>query len=184
MFTRAICKFILKIWGWKVENEFSEFDKCVIVGAPHTSNYDFVLSMIYFLSFGIKISFFMKKEWFKFPVAKLFKFLGGIPVDRQKKSNLIDEITDLYKNSKKLFLMLSPESTRKKVSHWKRGFYYIAKASNVPIVLAYIDYKYKTMGIGPVFYASDDVEADMRKTKQFYKTINPKFPEKFATGLD
>lgn len=184
MITKAICKFIIKIWGWKVKNEFPEFDKCVIIGAPHTSNYDLVLSMIFFLSRGIKISFFIKKEVVKFPVAKLIKLLGGIPVDRKRKNNLIDEMADLYKNSKKLYLMIAPEGTRGKVRHWKRGFYYIAKVSNVPILLAYLDYKYKTMGFGPVFYPSDDIETDMIKIKQFYKSINPKFPEKFAISHD
>lgn len=184
MITRAICKFILRIWGWKVEKDVPEIDKYVIVGAPHTSNYDFILTMIFFLSKGIKISFFIKKEWFRFPFVKLFNALGGIAVDRDKKNRLIDQMVDLFNSNKRLFLIITPEGTRRKVSHWKRGFYYIAKASNVPIVLAYLDYKYKKLGVGPVFYASDDVEADILKTKQFYKNINPKFPEKFATGLD
>ena len=182
MISKAISKLILKILGWKVEAEIPELDKCVVVGAPHTSNTDFYLSMLFFLSRGMKISFIIKKEALFFPVAGLVKKLGGIPVDRSKRNNLIEELAIQFKAADKLLLMISPEGTRKKVSHWKRGFYYIAKEAQVPIVLAYIDYKHKTLGVGPVFMPSDDVESDLLKTKQFYKNINPKYPEMFSVG--
>ncbi len=184
MIIRAISKFILQILGWKIETEMPEFDKCVIIGAPHTSNSDFFISMFYYLSKGMKISFLIKKEWFKFPFAGILHGLGGIPVARGQQNKLIDQMTELFTKQDKLYLMIAPEGTRKKVSRWKRGFHYIAKASNVPILLGYLDYKYKTVGVGMIFYASDDVDADMLKTKQFYAKINPRFPENFSTDLE
>jgi len=183
MIIRLLSKFTLKFFGWKMETEIPDIKKCIMIGAPHTSNYDFYVSMLFFLSIGMKISFLIKKEVFVFPIAGLIKKLGGIPVDRKKKNSLIEQLTELFESREKLFLLITPEGTRSRNENWKKGFYYIAKATNVPIALSYMDYKYKTLGIGPVFNASDDVEADLIKVKKYYQNINAKYPEKFATGL-
>ena len=112
---KKLCKFILWAIGWKVETEVPDIKKCIVLGAPHTSNSDFYLSMIFFLSRGMKISFLIKKEALFFPFKKLILKLGGIPVDRGKKNNLIDQLTDIFEKQEELMLMIAPEGTRKEV---------------------------------------------------------------------
>ena len=179
---RFLSKIILKIIGWKIETDIPEIDKCVVVGAPHTSNMDFYVVILFFISIGMKISFLIKKEVMVFPIKNLMRKLGAIPVDRSGNNKITEQLTEEFKKKERLFLIITPEGSRSLRPRWKRGFYYIAKAANVPILLGYVNYKYKTLGIGDVFYPTDDVEADMKKIKGFYKDKHAKYPEKFSVG--
>lgn len=164
--------------GWKTEGEIPpNLKKYVIIAAPHTSNWDFFYGRLYFYMKDIPMKFLIKKELFFFPLNILLKTLGGIPVDRQKSSNLTLQLAHEFKKHDELALLITPEGTRKYNPHWKKGFYFIAKEAGIPIVLGYIDYEKKIGGIGPVFYPSGNAEKDIEEIRAFYFDKKGKYPE-------
>lgn len=141
------------------------------------------------MHFGLPIHFLMKRELFHFPIGIFMKWIGGIPVDRQQHNDLVIWLGDKIKGSALFYLAISPEGTRKKVNVWKRGFYHIAIRADVPIVMAYMDYRRRVVGVGPVFTPGNDIEADMNYIAEFYSHVVPKFPDRFelpalVTGND
>ena len=162
----SLYRGILRLFGWKVVVTLPDYSKCVICVAPHTSNWDFILGKLAYGSIGRKAGFLMKKEWFFFPLGYLFRAMGGIPVDRKSSSSLTIAIT--------------PEATRKPNPDWKLGFYYTALKAQVPIVLAYIDYKDKQIGLTQSIIPSGNVEKEMTEIKNFYRNRQGKHPENFA----
>jgi 1-acyl-sn-glycerol-3-phosphate acyltransferase len=177
---RKLYAFVFKLAGWKYSMQVEIPDKCVLCVAPHTSNWDFVLGMIFYKSIGRSPYVLMKEEWFFFPVKYLLKALGGIPVNRKKKTSISDQMIELFASKDQFQLAVAPEGTRKKTLHWKTGFYYIAYNAGVPIILAYIDYLKKEIGIGKNFQPTGDSKRDIDEIKQFYTHIKGKDPEKFA----
>lgn len=171
----------MKLVGWKVNISTPDFPKCVICVAPHTSNWDFVIGKLAYLSAGREAGFLMKETWFFPPLGWIFRSIGGIPVPRKKKSDLTDYLIDKYKNSAKLSLAITPEGTRKRTDKWRKGFLHIALGANVPIVLAYIDYREKIVSLDKVFKPSGNVKYDLNEIKKYYSNFNAKFPEKFST---
>ncbi len=146
-----------------------ELKKCVMIAAPHTSNWDLLYSMASFWRAGIPVRFFIKDTHTKAWYGSMIKKLGGIGVDRKKNNNLIEYTADLLREREELVMLVPAEGTRKRVEEWKRGFYYIAKKANVPVVLGYLDYTKKEAGIGKVVYLTDDFESDMMRIENFYK---------------
>jgi 1-acyl-sn-glycerol-3-phosphate acyltransferase len=124
----------------------------------------------------------MKKEWFFFPLGLLFKAAGGIPVNRGRKSSLVDQMVAVFKEKKKFHLAITPEGTRKANPNWKKGFYHIAVKAQVPIVLVGIDYEKKTISAGKSIFPSGDIDKDMREIKLHYKNFKGRHPEYFVTG--
>ena len=177
---KKVCRFILHLLGWKVEVSVPDYPKCVICVAPHTSNTDFFLGKLAYLSIGRHAGFLIKKDWFFFPLNIIFRSMGGIPVDRSKHSDLIDQIVDKFNKHEHFNIAITPEATRKRNPDWKKGIYFIALKANVPIVLAYIDYKEKSIGLKKTFIPTGDFEKDMIKIKQFYKNYHAKYPDLFA----
>lgn len=176
---QKICKWILKISGWKVVVTTEEPKKSIICVAPHTSNWDFIMGELYYTAMGRKSSFLMKKSWFFFPLGNLLRALGGVPIDRSKRTTVTDQMAEEFKRHDTLHLAITPEGTRGFVKKWKMGFYYIATKANVPIQLAYFDYAKKELGITEIMYPSGDESADFAKIKEYYKDVQAKFPEKF-----
>ncbi|MCC7332111.1 MAG: lysophospholipid acyltransferase family protein [Flavobacteriales bacterium] len=172
-----ISYLLLKILGWKIVGELPPFKKFVIIGAPHTSNWDFIIGRAYFFIYNIPVQFFIKKEWFFFPMNLLLKVLGAIPVNRGKNTKLTEEIIKSFDSRENLVMLVTPEGTRKYNPDWKKGFYYIALGAKVPIVLGFVDYSTKTAGIGPHLYPSGNIEEDMKFIKDFYRTKKGRFPE-------
>ena len=170
--------------GWQLFGQKPDLGKFIIIVAPHTSNWDFFIGGLYLNARGIKSKVLIKKEVFFFPLGLIFKMIGGIPVDRYKRNNISEQMVDLFNRSKKMTLIITPEGTRKKVSNWKKGFHRIAKQANVPVILAFIDYGRKTVGINKVFELTDDIDADMIRLKKYYKNIIPKYPRKFSESTD
>lgn len=177
---QKINRCLLKLAGWKINLEVEPVSQCVIAVAPHTSNWDFILGKMLCSAIGYKVSFLMKKEWFFFPLNYILKAMGGIPVDRKKKTNMTGQMVELFKKREKLYLVIAPEATRKKTTEWKKGFYYIALGAGVPIATAYFDYKKKLAGIPPYFIPTGDEEADMTKIKNFYSQFTGKNPKGFT----
>lgn len=177
---KSVCRFILKIIGWKANVQIEFPDKSVICVAPHTSNWDLLLGLIIYKSIGQKAYFLIKKEWFSFPMNILFNALGGIPVDRSKKTSLTDQLAEEYARRDKIQIAVTPEGTRKRNPDWKKGFYYIALAAKVGIVIAALDYKKKEAQFLSVLMPSGDVDADMAAIKACYVGVSARHPENFA----
>ena len=172
--------FFLKLFGWNYELPVKIPDKCVICIAPHTSNWDFVIGMVFYKSIGGKPNVLMKKEWFFFPLSYLFKSLGALPVDRKKRTSVSDQMVEVFHSKDYFQLAIAPEGTRSKSVQWKTGFYYIALNANVPITLAYIDYSKKEVGVKEIFYPTGDATRDIEEIKNHYKDVSAKHPKKFA----
>ncbi len=176
-----ISKFILnKILGWKVKNIRPDIPKCVIVVAPHTSNWDFIIGKLAYSSIGRTANFLIKKEWFVFPFNLFFKSIGGIPVERKKNNSMTDALAAEFEKHDKLQLAITPEGTRKAVKEWKKGFYFIAHKAKVPILLIGLDYSKKVASFLDVFHPSGNFEEDIIKIKAYYQGIVGKHPQKFT----
>ncbi len=177
---KKISALILKMLGWKISgNVNSDINKYVMIIAPHTSFWDFLIGRLAFNVLGIKVKFLIKKEFFVFPINLMLKALGGVPVNRGKSFNLVNQVSKMFSENKRLAVAITPEGTRKLNHNWKKGFYLIALKSKVPIVLGYLDYKEKTAGIGEMFYPSGDYEKDFKMLENFYKSRSAKYPENF-----
>ena len=173
---RGISKFFLRVYGWRGVGQLPDISKFVIVGAPHTSNWDFVMFLA--LAFVLKgnLRYMGKKVLFYPPYGWFFRWCGGVPVDRSKPNGLVEQMVQAIGESDHFQLVITPEGTRSKVGGWKHGFYHIAKQANIPIVTGYVDSLTKTCGIGPTFTLSDDMEADIKSMQAFFKDkvgINP-----------
>lgn len=181
---KYLCSKSFDLMGWKFVNNIpKDLKKYVLIGVPHTSNWDFWLAMTFFHKANLKGKFTIKKQWLFFSLGFIFKKMGAIGIDREaiskgKRLSLTDQISQLIKQSDKFTLLITPEGTRKPVDKWKTGFYHIAKKAEVPIVLAYGDYKNKELGASRIIYPSD-IDEDMKEIKKFYKTINPKLSNNF-----
>lgn len=179
----GICARILKFFGWKVTINVPEVPKSIIVVAPHTSNWDFILCILASRAVGRKIGFLMKESWFFFPLGYLFKALGGIPVSRRKdhKESLTDVVIEKFNHSDRLTVAITPEGTRSRTSRWHTGFLRIASGAGVPIFLAAIDFATRNVILDKEFTPSGDVDADMRAIKDYYRPFTGKYPERFTT---
>lgn len=175
-----ISKFILKLLGWTIISEFTDdIRRAVMVVAPHTSNWDFIIGRLVFNAIGLNVKFLIKKEAFVFPLGYFLRKWGGIPVDRHKKTNIVDQVAGNFEGKDELVIIITPEGTRSRVSKWKRGFYNIAKKANVPIVLGFLDYKRKEAGLGPVIKSDKSYEEVASQIEAFYSDKTGKYPEKF-----
>ena len=158
---RILSKFILnKIIGWKVIGYLPKNEEYVIAVVPHSSYFDLIIAVLIRTYSGLKIKFIGKKELFNPFTSSFFKFLGGIPVDRTKKLNIVDEVVNLFKSGKIKILAIAPEGTRKRVEKWKTGFYYIALKANLPILMVSFDYMRKEVKINNKFYPTGDIDKD------------------------
>jgi 1-acyl-sn-glycerol-3-phosphate acyltransferase len=152
----------MRLFGWRVEGKLPDLQKYVLIGAPHTSNWDFVLFLGVIFTLKANVRFMGKVELFRNPFGWFFYYCGGIPVDRKKSTGLVEQMVDACNKSDKFILTIAPEGTRHHVTEWKRGFYHIAKNAGIPIVMAIVNGKKKTVQVGQVFQPTDDTEADMK----------------------
>jgi len=170
----------LKLLGWKIYGEINHsITKGVMIVAPHTSYMDFIIGKLALNALNVKAYFLIKKEFFFFPIGCLIKALGGIPVDRDKSTNVVLKVSKLFEKNQKLIIVITPEGTRKLTHNWKKGFYYIALNAKVPIIPGYLDYKEKTAGIGEVLIPSGNFNEDFKILEKFYKGRHARFPENY-----
>lgn len=167
---------MLKLTGWKLKGKMPNLPKYVLIAAPHTSNWDFPVTMGIFFAARANVYWMGKDTLFKGPMGPIMRWLGGIAVDRRKANNLVQQIVDVYNANERLVITIPPEGTRKKVAYWKTGFYHIAVGAGIPIVLGYLDFARKEGGFGPVFYPTGDVEKDMLSIQAFYRGVTGKNP--------
>ena len=181
---KYFAKFILWITGWKVISGVISVPKCIVLGVPHTSLWDFVFSWFYYKSVGGNSSIVVNKKFFFWPACYLLNYMGAIPVDTAKGAILVKQIIAEFKKRELLHLAIAPEGTRKPTVKWKGGFHMIARAANVPVYFAVFDWGKKEIGIAGSIELTDDVNADIIKIKQWYKNrgVIGKHPEKFILG--
>lgn len=166
-----IARLVMRPLGWHVDGELPNIPKFVLIGAPHTSNWDFVLFLGIIFTLRANVRFMGKAELFRSPIGFFFRYCGGIAVDRSKSTGLVDQMVEACNKSDKFILTIAPEGTRHHVQEWKRGFYHIAKGAGIPIVLAVVDGRHKTVRVGQVFHPTEDMEADMKTIRGFFTGI-------------
>lgn len=170
------------IIGWKtIAPQFSE-KSYVLIAAPHTSNWDFVISRLAISVARIPQKVLMKKEWFFFPLGYIFHALGAIPIDRKGSVKMVDYIVELFRKQPDFVFSISPEGTRSYVEKWKTGFYQIATKADVPIVLGRMDYKNKVVDFSRIFYPTGDFKTDFKEIVSYYSEAKGRFPEKYNTN--
>jgi 1-acyl-sn-glycerol-3-phosphate acyltransferase len=177
-----LSSLFLKVLGWRKAGELPAVPKYVLIGAPHTSNWDFPITLAYAFAYKIKVFWLAKHTIFRKPFGGLLTWLGGIPIDRTKSHNVVSQSIQLYNALDKLIMVVSPEGTRKKVTHWKTGFYHIASGANVPIFLGFLDFRRKLGGFGPMIIPTGDIGTDMKKIRRFYATIRGKHHDRMSSA--
>jgi 1-acyl-sn-glycerol-3-phosphate acyltransferase len=166
---RFLSNSTMKALGWRVKGKLPNLPKYIIIGAPHTSSWDFLLFLGVIFRLKANVRFMGKAELFRNLFGWFFYWSGGIPVDRSKSVGLVEQMVDACEKADNFILTIAPEGTRHGVKEWKRGFYHIAKGAGIPIVMAKVDGRHKTMRVGEMFYPTEDMEADMKAIQDAFK---------------
>ena len=167
-FTRWMARSVLQACGWRVVGAFPDAPRAVLVGAPHSSNWDGFWGLMVKVALGVDVRIFAKHQLFWWPLGPLLRRLGVIEVNRSATGGFVDQIIDRFGREERLWIGIAPEGTRKRVERWKTGFWKIAKGAGVPVVPAYFHYPDRIIGIGEPFMLSDDMEADMARIRAWY----------------
>ena len=174
---RPISKLCYKLSGWSVAGELPVGIPFVAIVAPHTSNWDFPIGLAAAFQLRVDVRWLGKHTLFKPPFGGLMKWLGGYPVNRSAPQGLTGQAVEMFEHEPDLILAITPEGTRSKVEGWKTGFYRIAVAAEVPILMAYFDYPNKVVGLGPLFYPTGDMDKDMKEIQSFYQSFKGKYAD-------
>ena len=168
---RGISIFILRVIGWKTRGTELAHQRFVLIGAPHTSNWDFPLMLMVVLKLKLRVFWMGKHTLFPFPFGGLMKWLGGVPINRSSSHNVVRETVRQFKDHEELVVLIPPEGTRSKVKEWKTGFYHIANMAKVPILMGYVDAEKKEAGFADFFHPTGDIDKDLEEIRNFYKPI-------------
>lgn len=177
---RWLAKQLLALFGWHPVGSAPDLPKYVLVVAPHTSNWDFVWMLLLAASLGIKATWMGKHTLFRPPFGWLMRALGGLPIDRTARHNVVDQAIESLRIRDRLVLAILPEGTRKRTEYWKSGFYHIARGAGVPMALGYADYRRKVGGVGAVIAPSGDIDTDMAAIRDFYAGVVGARPDQFG----
>ncbi len=181
---KTLCSwFLFKVLGFNVEETIEKPKKYIIALAPHTSNWDFVIGELFCGATGVRVQFLMKREWFWGPFGPLMRHLGGIPVNRDKKTSLTDQIAKHAREAETFCMCITPEGTRKLQPQWKNGFYYIALKADIPILLYGLDYKRRLLKCSKMVRPTGDLEHELPEIKRYFEEFTGRHPEQFTTGL-
>ena len=179
-FLRGLGRLYLRISGWRVEGRFPDAAKTVVIAAPHTSNWDMPLMLAMAWVLDVRPAWLGKQELFRRPFGWFMRRLGGVPVDRTARQNTVRQAVERFDALERLHLVIPPSGTRSRATHWRSGFYHIAREANVPIVLGYLDYARRRGGFGPELHPSGDLRADMDAIRRFYADKTGRHPEQFG----
>ena len=168
-FSRWLGRTVLRLGGWRVVGTIPPVSRLVVIAAPHSSNWDGIWGMAAKMALGVDIRVLGKAQMFWWPLSIVLRRLGVIPLDRSRPHGVVEQAIDLIRSSPKMWFALAPEGTRKPVEKWKSGFLKIAHGAGVPVLMAYFHYPQKTIGIGPLFHTSGDLEADMAAVRDWYR---------------
>lgn len=178
-FSQAAAAFFFRLFGWQVAGSLPNLPKMVIIGAPHTSNWDFPLAMTLIFYLGVHLNWMAKKEFFVAPFSRLWLWLGGVPIDRKAANGMVGQTIEAVQTRAKIVLAIAPEGTRSKVARWRTGFYHIAHGANIPIVPVLVDYGRKVLTITEPFFPTGDVDADLPLLQSRYQGISGKNRDQF-----
>lgn len=170
---------LLRLADWTI-HPFPDIPKAMVVGGPHTSNWDGVLGVACGIALGLDARFMIKHTLFRGPLGWLLRRLGAIPVDRTKTGGVVGQVVEQFKTSDRMVVVVTPEGTRKSAKKWKTGFHHIARQAGVPIVLAVADYRKKQLTYPIILQPSEDVEADMQKLYEGFAEATPRRPERLS----
>ena len=179
-----LARGVTRIVGWQFVGEPPAAPQYVLIAAPHTSGLDFLAMLALDFAFQVGAVWMGKESQFRSPLGPVFRRLGGIPLDRNSRHNVVEQAVQAFQCSETMVLVIAPEGTRGRTKRWKTGFYYIALGADVPIVLGFIDYGLKTVGFGPALMPSGDIEADMEIIRDFYEDKKGKHLDKFVDVAD
>lgn len=172
-FTRWLGRTVLRLGGWRMEGAFPDIPKLVLIGAPHSSNWDGFWGFAAKIALGLDIKVLGKDSLFKVPaLGALLRRLGVIPVDRSAAHGVVEQSAEMIRRADRFWYGLAPEGTRKPVERWKTGFWKIAKAADVPVLPAYFHYGKRTIGIGPTFQLGDDMTADIARIREWFRGVS------------
>jgi 1-acyl-sn-glycerol-3-phosphate acyltransferase len=171
---------ILALAGWRVEGELPEVPKFVIIVAPHTTNWDFIIGVLAMFITDVRASWLGKHTIFRFPVAGLLRWIGGEPIDRSARHGTVEQAIERFQARPEWVLALSPEGTRRRVERWRTGFYRIAVGAGVPIVPVAIDYRTRAVAIGAPVGPEQDEAAGVARIRSLFRKEMAKYPERFA----
>jgi 1-acyl-sn-glycerol-3-phosphate acyltransferase len=175
---QKVAAFLFGLWGWHVDGDLpDDVSQAVAIGAPHTSNWDFIIAMITVFAFDIQLSILGKHTIFIWPFQRLLRWMGLVATDRRAARGFVEQAISQFQQHDRLLLGIAPEGTRSKVTKWKHGFYYIAQGANVPIVPIGLDFSRKRIKIGPKIWVSGDLEGDMAQIQAFYADVVGKRPD-------
>ena len=177
---QAIARRLLELAGWKIEGAPPTERRFVLIAAPHTSNWDFPLMLLFAAAFGLQVKWLAKSSLFWPPLGWLLRWMGGIPVVRNRKLSQVESMRQTFADGSDLVLVVPTEGTRSLTTRWRSGFYHIAKESSVPIVPSYLDYGEKRGGFGPPVTPSGDLTVDMDIFRDFYAPMKGRFPQLFG----
>jgi 1-acyl-sn-glycerol-3-phosphate acyltransferase len=177
---KLLARGFLWISGWKPEGTKPLASRYVLIAAPHTSNWDLAFLLAFAAVFDVRVSWLGKHALFRPPIGWVMRRLGGIPVVRHRRGDLVAQAARSFASRQELALVVPAEGTRSRASHWKSGFYHIARTANVPIVLGYLDYARRRGGFGPAIEASGDVRGDMDLIRSFYADKVARHPSQFG----
>ncbi len=163
-----VCRLILQWTGWRLRGRFPDEPRLIIIGVPHSSNWDGILGLLMKIALGVDIRIMIKKELIDSPLGPLLRRLGMIGIDRKAAIGVVGQMHQQFTTHERLWLGITPEGTRKQVKRWKSGFLRIAHAADVPIVPLCIDYPSKTFTLGELQYASGDVDADLDRIRALF----------------
>jgi 1-acyl-sn-glycerol-3-phosphate acyltransferase len=175
---KALARLVLWAGRWKAVSQPPDVKKYVLIAAPHTSNWDFVWTLAFAFYYGVRIQWIGKHTLFRRPYGWFMHAVGGIPVKRDQRQSLVRQLATKLGEAESMCLVVPVEGTRGHVKHWKSGFYHIARAANVPIVMGFLDYGQRRGGFGPAFTPTGDITADMDSLRAFYADKRGKFPDK------
>ncbi len=169
--------------GWKIIGNTPNITKYIVISAPHTSNWDFLIGRCFAYIRGIKPKYLIKSELYIWPLSILIRWNGGVPVYRKTAKDMVNQVVDRLNKTDEMILGIAPEGTRAKVEKWKTGFYYIAQEAKIPIVLLYMDYTKKEIGYFDVFWPSGNLQNDLNIIQNFYQEVQGKYPEKYNPNI-
>lgn len=178
--TRAIGRSLLAVYRWQIEGNVHNNRKFVIVFAPHTSSWDFLPTNAAMLAIGFRSSWLIADTYTWWPLGIFIRWLGGIPVNQSASNNIVSQIVQIFNEHDELILSLSPEGTRRKQLRWRTGFWHIAVQAGVPIQLVSLDYRRRVTMFGPIIEPSQNLDSDMERIQNHYKTISAKYPNQFG----
>lgn len=191
MLAKLFARSTFALTGWTFKNDLPpDIKQCVMIAAPHTSNWDFLYARLAFLLMDIPVKITTKDSYMRFPFGPFARALGCIGINRRPKKegeerpSMVQVMADLFKEHDDLVMLVTPEGTRSLRTKWKTGFYYVAVLANLPVALGYLDYKKKEAGVGKVVYPGGDMKKDLQEIMAFYKNIVPHTPGKFSIDLD